>query len=186
MRIARGYLLWYGLLSLALFLTGQVAGQRLEQIFIGYAYGGYGAHLFDNFRVEPGPRPLDAIEDRVMSSIADAAHIKNMEVGPKLYNSIFRNQGDDGFNNYGRFYRVAERISDTEFILATKTELDYLLAGDKIGPAKLHKATKLGVKIISESDFEQMIAEGGVAVESRQEEAKPEQTQNFPVQGALF
>lgn len=35
----------------------------------------------------------------------------------------------------------------------------YLLAGDNMGPAKLEKATKLGVKIISEEDFLQMIAE---------------------------
>jgi DNA ligase (NAD+) len=32
----------------------------------------------------------------------------------------------------------------------------YLLAGDKIGPAKLQKAEKLGVKIISEADFYKM------------------------------
>ncbi|MEJ7645758.1 MAG: NAD-dependent DNA ligase LigA [Chryseolinea sp.] len=36
-------------------------------------------------------------------------------------------------------------------------KLDYLLAGDKMGPAKRQKAEKLGVKIISEKDFEQMI-----------------------------
>lgn len=34
---------------------------------------------------------------------------------------------------------------------------DYLLAGEKIGPAKLTKAEKLGVKIISEDDFLVMI-----------------------------
>ena len=34
----------------------------------------------------------------------------------------------------------------------------YLLAGDKIGPAKLQKAEKLGVKIISEEDFLNLIA----------------------------
>lgn len=35
----------------------------------------------------------------------------------------------------------------------------YLLAGDKIGPSKLEKARKLGVKIISENDFVLMIAD---------------------------
>ncbi|MGD1845767.1 MAG: NAD-dependent DNA ligase LigA [Salibacteraceae bacterium] len=33
----------------------------------------------------------------------------------------------------------------------------YLLAGDKMGPAKLAKAEKLGIKIIGEADFEAMI-----------------------------
>jgi len=35
---------------------------------------------------------------------------------------------------------------------------DYLLAGDNIGPSKLEKAQKLGIKIISETDFEEMIS----------------------------
>lgn len=34
---------------------------------------------------------------------------------------------------------------------------DYLVAGDNMGPAKLEKAQKLGVKIISEQDFMKMI-----------------------------
>ncbi|MEP2023494.1 MAG: NAD-dependent DNA ligase LigA [Reichenbachiella sp.] len=36
-------------------------------------------------------------------------------------------------------------------------KLDYLVAGDKMGPAKLEKAEKLNINIISESDFDQMI-----------------------------
>ena len=34
---------------------------------------------------------------------------------------------------------------------------DYLLAGDKVGPSKLEKANKLGLKIISEDEFLEMI-----------------------------
>jgi DNA ligase (NAD+) len=34
---------------------------------------------------------------------------------------------------------------------------NYLVAGDKMGPEKLKKAEKLGVKIISEEEFEAMI-----------------------------
>jgi DNA ligase (NAD+) len=36
-------------------------------------------------------------------------------------------------------------------------KLDYLLAGDNMGPAKKEKAEKLGVKIISEQDFERLL-----------------------------
>ena len=36
---------------------------------------------------------------------------------------------------------------------------DYILAGDHMGPAKLEKAAKLGVKIINEDEFLNMIAE---------------------------
>jgi DNA ligase (NAD+) len=36
-------------------------------------------------------------------------------------------------------------------------KLDYLLAGDNMGPSKREKAEKLGVKIISEAEFEKML-----------------------------
>ncbi len=41
---------------------------------------------------------------------------------------------------------------------SVSSNTSYLLAGDKIGPAKLQKAEKLGVKIISEDDFLNLIA----------------------------
>ena len=41
---------------------------------------------------------------------------------------------------------------------SVSSKTDYLLAGENMGPAKLKKAESLGVKIISESDFEQMIS----------------------------
>ena len=36
-------------------------------------------------------------------------------------------------------------------------KLDYLLAGENMGPSKLEKAEKLGVKVINEQEFEQML-----------------------------
>lgn len=41
--------------------------------------------------------------------------------------------------------------------ISSKTS--YLLAGDKMGPEKLKKAEKLGIKIISESEYLSMINE---------------------------
>lgn len=41
-------------------------------------------------------------------------------------------------------------------IASVSSNTDYLLAGDNMGPAKLVKAEKLNIKIISEDDFEQM------------------------------
>ncbi|MHC5202658.1 NAD-dependent DNA ligase LigA [Myroides sp. LJL119] len=39
--------------------------------------------------------------------------------------------------------------------ISSKT--DYVVAGDKMGPAKLEKATKLGIKILSEQDFIELV-----------------------------
>ncbi|MFI3247993.1 MAG: NAD-dependent DNA ligase LigA [Rikenellaceae bacterium] len=56
-------------------------------------------------------------------------------------------------------------------LAAVSANVDYLVAGEKMGPAKLQKAQKLGVRIISESDFLAML-------NSEDESA--------PTQGSLF
>ena len=69
-------------------------------------------------------------------------------------------------------------------LAAVSANTTYLLAGAKIGPAKLQKAQKLGVKIISEGEFLAMIA---VAEQSQPFEEKPEVvTPQQPIQGSLF
>lgn len=62
------------------------------------------------------------------------------------------------FENYSRD-EIKERIKAYEgtVLSSISGKLDFLLAGDKMGPAKLDKAKKLGIKIISEQEFEQMI-----------------------------
>ena len=42
-------------------------------------------------------------------------------------------------------------------VSSISAKLDYLVAGDKMGPAKLEKANKLGTNIISEAEFIQMV-----------------------------
>lgn len=46
-------------------------------------------------------------------------------------------------------------------LAAVSGSVDYLVAGEKMGPAKLKKAEKLGVKIISEQELETMLAGAG-------------------------
>ena len=71
-------------------------------------------------------------------------------------------------------------------LAAVSGATDFLLAGDKIGPAKLQKATKLGVQIISESDFEEMLGGDVVVPHDAPLEVKSEESEKIPVQGALF
>jgi DNA ligase (NAD+) len=47
-----------------------------------------------------------------------------------------------------------------KLISSVSAKVDYLLAGENMGPAKLEKANKLGVKIISEDDFVGMLSGG--------------------------
>lgn len=62
------------------------------------------------------------------------------------------------FEKYGRD-ELKELIKSYggKVVSSISGKLDYLVAGDKMGPAKLEKANKLNVKIISESDFDKMI-----------------------------
>ena len=82
-------------------------------------------------------------------------------------------------------------------LAAVSGNTSYLLAGDKIGPAKLQKATKLGVKIISEAEFMALI--GGddslpqvsntpTVSKPEIEDVAPEKKieEQAPIQGTLF
>lgn len=71
-------------------------------------------------------------------------------------------------------------------LAAVSGSTDYLLAGDKIGPAKLQKATKLGIQIISEEEFEKMIGGEVTIPQEAHGERKKEESEKNPVQGALF
>ncbi|NBP05640.1 MAG: NAD-dependent DNA ligase LigA [Bacteroidetes bacterium] len=61
---------------------------------------------------------------------------------------------------------------------SVSSKTDYLLAGEGMGPAKLEKATQLGVKIISEDDLMSMIGET-TSASTPAEPEKPAQTTLF-------
>lgn len=62
------------------------------------------------------------------------------------------------FEHYSRD-ELKETIKNNggKVISAISGKLDYLLAGDKMGPAKKDKADKLGITILTEEEFQQMI-----------------------------
>ena len=97
---------------------------RLEQVTIHggqvgiFCADGYGDHTFESVQIVPGPRYLGAIEDRRMSTIADAMHLQRMEHGVHIKDSLIAASGDDGFNNYGAYFRIAEVLKDRTVILA--------------------------------------------------------------------
>lgn len=62
------------------------------------------------------------------------------------------------FQNHGRDELKDLIVAHGGRVLsAISGQLDYLLAGENMGPAKRQKAEKLGIRIISEKEFEQMI-----------------------------
>lgn len=62
------------------------------------------------------------------------------------------------FKNYSREdIKSAIKSNGGKIVSSISGKLDYLVAGDKMGPAKLQKAEKLGIKIISEDEFENLL-----------------------------
>jgi DNA ligase (NAD+) len=62
------------------------------------------------------------------------------------------------FSSFGRD-ELKEKIEKNggKVVSSVSAKLDYLVAGENMGPAKLEKANTLGVKIISENDFMKML-----------------------------
>ena len=74
-------------------------------------------------------------------------------------------------------------------LAAVSSNVDFLVAGNKIGPAKLSKAGKLGIRIISEQDLMDMTA-GGTEDRKEPDVVKDltlcQKNENKPKQGSLF
>lgn len=76
-------------------------------------------------------------------------------------------------------------------LAAVSANVDYLVAGENMGPAKLQKATKLGIKMLSEEEFEALIASAPTPTAQPASETKPDSTPTaaqpaMPIQGELF
>jgi DNA ligase (NAD+) len=83
------------------------------------------------------------------------------EVEPEKKSSVLANQSfviSGVFKNYERDQLHDLIVAHGGRVLsAVSGKLDYLVAGENMGPAKREKAEKLGVKIISEEEFEKML-----------------------------
>ncbi len=69
-------------------------------------------------------------------------------------------------------------------LAAVSANVDYVVAGRNMGPAKLQKAEKLGIKIITEQELVEMI--GGVGSITSATGVAPEPKREEPKQGVLF
>ena len=64
------------------------------------------------------------------------------------------------FQNFGREeLKTLIKKHGGKVLSSVSGKLDFLIAGEKMGPAKLKKATDLGIKIVSEAEFMEMLKE---------------------------
>ena len=70
-------------------------------------------------------------------------------------------------------------------LAAVSANVDFIVAGENMGPAKLQKAQKLGITILSEEEFMALISSAEPTTMPQPEETKPT-TDNIAIQGTLF
>ena len=70
-------------------------------------------------------------------------------------------------------------------LAAVSANVDFIVAGENMGPAKLQKAQKLGITILSEEEFMALISSVEPTVAPKPEEPKP-MTDNTIIQGTQF
>ncbi|MDE6862592.1 MAG: NAD-dependent DNA ligase LigA, partial [Alistipes sp.] len=74
-------------------------------------------------------------------------------------------------------------------LAAVSANVDYIVAGENMGPAKLQKAKKLGIEIISEQELMQMIGnqeQTAMPHAGTTQAAEKEEKSDRPIQGSLF
>ena len=70
-------------------------------------------------------------------------------------------------------------------LAAVSANVDFIVAGENMGPAKLQKAQKLGIIILSEEEFMALISSAEPTSTPQPEEQKPT-TDSIAIQGTLF
>lgn len=121
---------------------------------------------------------IDDIGERIARSVVDyfanekncllIARLKEYGLQMSVSEEILANRSDKlqgqsivisgTFNQYSRDeYKLMIEQHGGKNSGSVSGKTDYILAGDNMGPAKLEKARKLGVKIINEDDFLKMI-----------------------------
>jgi DNA ligase (NAD+) len=75
-------------------------------------------------------------------------------------------------------------------LAAVSANVDFIVAGDNMGPAKRQKAEKLGIKILSESEFMSLITSDATTKNNTPEQtdvnSKSDSMEQTAVQGRLF
>ncbi len=110
--------------------------------------------VFDFFRDKENQREIARLKKtglQLVSSFKEPEKVSNALDGKSFVIS-------GTFQNYERDQLKEVIIANGGKVLSSVSgKLDFLLAGENMGPAKREKAESLGVKIISEQEFEKML-----------------------------
>jgi hypothetical protein len=97
---------------------------------------------------------IKTLESEIGESTTGAAHVK-VVTADEVVSGVFENYSRDG---------IKETIENHggKVIATVSGKTSYLVAGAETGPSKMEKATKLGVKVISEKEFTDLCQGTGI------------------------
>jgi DNA ligase (NAD+) len=157
------------LFAMGIRLVGETVARKLAQNFqnmealqhadlvtinniheIGEKIAGNVCHFF---RDERNRAIVDKLKSHglQMSIVEEEGVVRSSKLGGKsfLVSGVFTLSRDE-------MKKIIE-LNGGRLVSAVSGKLDYLVAGDKMGPEKLKKANDLGVKIIGESELKEML-----------------------------
>ena len=141
------------------FLTiNNLQSANMEQLIEVEDIGDQIASSLTNYFADPLNQ--QELANLIAAGLNFKSEIDNTRISSALNDKSFVISGV--FSNYGR-NELKELIMQHggKVLSAISGKLDYLLAGDSMGPSKRAKAEKLNIEIISERDFELMIEGAG-------------------------
>ena len=76
--------------------------------FAWFETSGAGNHRYERITARPGPKPIGATEEPLMSANADAFHSAGVRRGPTIVDSLFTRMPDDGIAIHGEYQMVRQ------------------------------------------------------------------------------
>ena len=95
-------------------------------------FEGDGGSHFDHCQVIPGPRPVGATQDRLLSTSNDAMMCSSMKVGPLVENCLIRSAGDDSWSIQSGDYKVINPQGTTLVLGYGDSWTDGVQVGDRL------------------------------------------------------
>ncbi len=110
---------------------------------------GRGGIVLKNVNIIPGPKPLGAEFERLVSTNSDGTHYIAVEQGPVIENCNFANTSDDAINVHNFYFFIVEKVGNKRYYVSPKWNIG-LQTKDTIETYEKSSFESLGeTKIIS-------------------------------------
>lgn len=158
------------LFSLGIKSIGKIKATKIINILGSLDNINFDDNIINQLNDEIGPESTKTLISGILSDYnkniisyfkSNNFNITNSKIEIEKVSNVFNNMkllASGTFENYSRdeIKKVIESHGGTYASGVNKT-LDILICGKNIGPSKLEKAKKLGIKMINENEFEKML-----------------------------